>query len=213
VSLEAQAAERATTCVVADDHVAIAELLSVFLAEHGIDVVATARDGLGALATIIEVEPAAAVVDVVMPRMGGIDVVRELTRLGTPTRVILYTGFDERALLVEALDAGAAGYVLKDSPLDEVVRAIRTVAAGERYIDAAVAPFVVASLPAETALSARQREVLRLLADGLTTEEIGVRLRISPDTARTHLQAAIRKLAANNRTEAVAIALRRSLIS
>jgi DNA-binding NarL/FixJ family response regulator len=128
---------------------------------------------------------------------------------------LLYTGFAERALMIEALDAGARGFVLKEAPLPDLVRAVETVAQGKTYVDPVLAgviasPEVATQIPS---LSQRQREVLRLLADGLKNEEIGQRLFISPETVRTHVRKAMAKLEADTRTEAVATALRQSLIT
>jgi len=122
--------------------------------------------------------------------------------------------FGDGALLTEALDAGARGFVLKDAPLDALVRALETVGTGGMCIDPALAGALISSTPArELGLTARERDVLRLLADGYSNETIGRELFISPDTARTQLGAAMAKLGVSTRTQAVATALRKALIS
>jgi len=200
---------------VADDHPALLTAVTDVLAEVGVDVVGTARDGREALDKIKAMQPRIALVDVRMPRLSGVEVARELSRVAPDVGVILYTAYGDRALLTEALDAGARGFVLKEAPLADLARAVRTVADGGTYVDPVLAgvlaaPAVTDSLPA---LTRREREVLRLLADGLSNEEIGKQLFISPETVRTHVRKAMDKLDADTRTQAVATALRQSLIS
>jgi DNA-binding NarL/FixJ family response regulator len=202
-------------CVVFDDHPAIVDAVARFLAgEDGLEIVGTAGDGIAALACIEENRPEVAVVDVHMPGMTGIELARRVSTDMPATSVILYTGFAERALVVEAIDAGAKGFVLKESPLPDLVRAIRLVAEGRTYVDAVLAsvlagPDVTARIPG---LTKREREVLRLLADGMRNEDAARELSISPLTIRTHVEKAMTKLEADTRTQAVATALRMSLI-
>jgi DNA-binding NarL/FixJ family response regulator len=205
----------AVTCLVADDHPAVLAAVCAVFEDSGIEVVARARDGAEALDLIQTQKPQVALLDVRMPRMSGIEIARESLRTTPETGILLYTGYAERALMIEALDAGARGFVLKEAPLPDLVRAVETVAQGKTYVDPVLAgviasPEVATQLPS---LSQRQREVLRLLADGLKNEEIGKRLFISPETVRTHVRKAMAKLEADTRTEAVATALRQSLIT
>ena len=129
--------------------------------------------------------------------------------------MILYTGNAERAVLLEALDAGARGFLLKEAPLDDLMRAIRIVGEGGTYVDAALAGLLAGPLAADRlpSLTKREREILRLLADGMRNEQVAPRLSISPLTVRSHVKNAMRKLEADTRTEAVAKALRDSLIA
>lgn len=202
-------------CVVSDDHPAIVDAVARFLAgEDGLEIVGTAGDGIAALAQIEEIRPDVAVVDVHMPGMSGIELARRVSTDMPATSVILYTGFAERALVVEAIDAGAKGFVLKESPLPDLVRAIRLVADGRTYVDAVLAsvlagPDATARIPG---LTKREREVLLLLADGMRNEDAARELSISPLTVRTHIEKAMAKLEADTRTQAVATALRMSLI-
>jgi DNA-binding NarL/FixJ family response regulator len=206
---------RATiTCVVADDHPALVEALAVVLGSEGIDVVARAVDGAAALKAIEELRPTTAVLDVVMPRIGGIEVARRASRSTPGTATILYTGHNERELLAEALDAGARGFILKESPVIDLVRAVELVGGGGTYVDPALAPTLVrAGVTGHPALSEREREILRHLADGQKNEQIATELSISADTVRTYIRRAMEKLEADTRTQAVAIALRESLIN
>ena len=203
------------TCLVADDHPAVVEAVADVLTEHGILVAGKARDGEDALERIEALKPDVALLDVRMPRLDGIEVARQAARSTPDTAVILYTAFGDRALLIEALDAGARGFVLKEAPLAEVVRAVELVAAGKTYVDPVLAGVLSGGAASEKLvnLTQREREVLRLLADGLANEEIGKRLFISAETVRTHIRKAMAKLDADTRTEAVATALRQSLIS
>lgn len=203
------------TCVVADDHPDLVEAISVLLAANGVDVVARASDGAEALAAIEAHSPTVAVLDLVMPNLGGIEVARLVQERSPATATILYTDHGEHELLVEAVDAGIRGFVRKEETMDELLRAVESAASGAPYVDPLFAPTLVRGSLARPviALSTREREILSLLADGKTNDEVGQVLHISSDTVRTYLRRAMRKLAADNRTHAVAIALRESFIS
>ncbi len=205
----------APTIVVADDHPAMLAAVAEILERHGFDVVGSAADGQQAVALIEATKPTIALVDIRMPRLSGIEVAIQTTSVSPETSIIFYTAFGDRALLSEALDVGARGFVLKEAPLSDLVRAVERVVAGEAYVDPVLAGFLVSGdlvdrLPA---LTQREREVLRLLSDGLANEEIGKRLHISAETVRTHVRKAMTKLEADTRTQAVATALRQSIIS
>ena len=215
-ALHAIASEPMTiTCLVADDHPAVVQAVSEVLIAGGVEVVAQSRDGEEALAAIQEKKPRVALLDLRMPRLSGIEVARRCARSTPETYVILYTAYSEQALLTEALDAGARGFVSKEAPLAEIVRAVQLVADGRTYVDPVLAGVI--SSPAATAritqLTQRERDVLRMLSDGHSNEEIGKALFISPETVRTHVRKAMAKLDADTRTEAVATALRQSLIA
>ncbi len=204
-----------TTCLVADDHPAVVEAVADVLAASGIDVVGRARTGTDAVEQIEARTPGVALLDLRMPGLSGIEVARLVARTAPDTSVILYTAFGDRALLTEAMDAGARGFVLKEAPLAEVVRAVELVASGRTYVDPVLAGVLSSSAATEkmTNLTQRERDVLRLLADGMSNEEIGKSLFISPETVRTHVRKAMAKLDADTRTQAVATALRQSLIA
>jgi DNA-binding NarL/FixJ family response regulator len=204
-----------TTCIVADDHPAMVEAVSEMLTENGLSVVGRARDGEDALTKIEARQPDVALIDVRMPKLGGVEVARRAAVSAPNTAVILYTAYGDRALLIEALDAGARGFVLKEAPLADLARAVELVAQGGTYVDPVLASFLASSRTTEKlrTLTQRERDVLRLLADGHSNEEIGKRLFISPETVRTHVRKAMAKLDADTRTQAVATALRQSLIA
>ena len=203
------------TCVVADDHPAVLEAVAEFLAQSGIEITARAADGEEALERIEQRKPRVALVDVRMPKLGGIELARRSQRSTPDTAILLYTGYGDRALLTEALDAGVRGFVLKEAPMDDLLRAVQAVAAGGTYVDPVLAGTLAASSigSALPQLTQRERDVLRLLADGLSNEEIGKRLFISAETVRTHVRKAMDKLDADTRTQAVARALRDQLIA
>ena len=160
------------TCVIADDHPAVLDSVSRVLSNHGIDVVAQVRDGMDAVRAIEEHKPQVAVIDLCMPGMSGIAVARRAAHL---TAMILYTGYTDRTLLIEALDVGVRGFVLKEAPLADVSRAIETVAKGDVYVDPVLAGVLAGGEATRQLkmLTQREREVLRLLSDGLGNEQIG----------------------------------------
>ena len=166
------------------------------------------------MALVESQRPGLAVLDLRMPGLAGAAVIRRVSRTTPQCACVVYSGFGDGALLNEVLDAGARGYVLKDAPLDALVRALVTVDGGGMYIDPALADVLIRATPArELGLTPRERDVLRLLADGHSNESIGRELFISPDTARTQLGTAMAKLGVSTRTQAVASALRHELIS
>jgi DNA-binding NarL/FixJ family response regulator len=202
------------SCLLADDHPAIVDAVSRYLASvDDVELIGCVTDGRAALEEIAKLQPAVAVLDIRMPEPDGIEIARRL--VDTDVAIILYTGSGERSVLLEALDAGARGFLLKESPLDDLARAIRIVAAGGTYVDPALGGLLAGPDAAERlpTLTKREREVLRLLADGMRNTEVAERLSISPLTVRTHVKKAMDKLEADTRTEAVAQALRQSLIS
>jgi DNA-binding NarL/FixJ family response regulator len=201
--------------VVADDHPAVLRSVCDVLTDAGIDVVGRASNGEEALAKIETAKPALAVVDVRMPRLSGIEIAAQTARVSPDTGIILYTAYGDRALLTEALDVGVRGFVLKEAPMVDLVRAAEIVAAGSLYVDPVLAGVIASAQFTDTLpqLTKREREVLRLLSDGNSNEEIGKALFLSPETIRTHIQKAMRKLEADTRTQAVALALRQSLIT
>ena len=203
------------TCLVADDHPVVLNAAAGYLEAHEIVVAGRAADGEQALAQIAALRPDVAVLNLRMPKLSGIEVARLARRSSPDTAAVLYTGAMDRALLTEAMDAGVRGFVLKQAPLPELLRAVKLIADGDAYIDPVLAgAMATARAPQPTVtLTQREREVLRLLADGLTNEQIGKQLFIGAETVRTHIRKAMVKLAAVTRTEAVATALRMSLIS
>jgi two-component system nitrate/nitrite response regulator NarL len=181
------------------------------LVQAGHEVVGVAEDAAHGIAMIERCRPRVAVVDLGLPAPGGLAVVREVARR-PDLRVLVCTGSLESADLEEALGAGAAGIVSKASPLEAVVVGVAEVAAGRFHIDDRVKAAIAAAKTAGPALTAREREILQLLAEGLSLEAIAEQLFLSPETVRTHTRNARRKLGARTRTEAVVAAMRTSQI-
>ncbi len=206
---------RQITCVVGDDHETLRRgLVALIDAEDDLTVIGQAGDGGEALALTRRRRPDVTVVDVRMPVMDGIALCREITAEELPTRVVLYTAFDDLAALEQALEAGAAGYVLKSGPPQELLRAVRVVNGGRPYVDATLAPDLLErkATAARSLLTPREIEVLQHLADGLTNEATAAALFLSPTTVRSYAENAMAKLEANNRLHAVVKALRLGLI-
>jgi DNA-binding NarL/FixJ family response regulator len=203
------------TVLVADDHPAVQGAVCDVLAEADFQVIGRAANGEEALAKIELRRPRVALIDVRMPRLSGVELARRSLRAAPNTALVFYTGYGDRALVTEALDTGVRGFVLKEAPLQDVVRAIQLVADGGTYVDPLLAGLLANARMAKDspALTQRERDVLRLLSEGQSNDEIGRHLFISPETVRTHVRKAIDKLGAGNRTEAVALALRGQLIS
>jgi DNA-binding NarL/FixJ family response regulator len=199
-------------CLIADDHPALVAAVADFLGESGFDVVATAPDGPAAVAAAREHTPDAVLLDYRMPRLSGAELVRELREAAPRAAVVVYTADADDRLVGEALGAGAAAIVLKEAPVADVARALGAVLAGGSYVDPALGIVSLTTGRVASELTRREADVLTLLAEGFTYEEIGRRLAISPETVRTHLQKASERLGASTRTHAVATAIRLGLI-
>lgn len=175
---------------------AFASLLDL---QPDITIVATATNGDDALAAVREHRPDVLVTDIEMPGRTGLDLAAELHNLGDPTRVLIVTTFARSGYLRRAVDAGVAGYVLKDAPIGELAAALRRVHAGERVVAPELA---VAAWDAADPLTDRERELLRAVVDGASNAEIAARLFLAEGTVRNYLSSAMAKLGARNRTEA-----------
>jgi two-component system, NarL family, nitrate/nitrite response regulator NarL len=201
-----------TRCVLADDHPALLAAVGDYLAANGYDVVARAADGSAALRHIERERPAVALLDYRMPGCFGSELVSKIKEISPETRVAVYTAEADAAIVAETLTAGADAVVLKEAPMADLVRALASIERGRPYVDPALAGPAVAGQPAGTRLTARELDVLRLLAEGLSHEEIGTRLSIAAETVRTHSRKAADRLGARTRTQAVASAIRLGLV-
>ena len=190
--------------VLAEDQ---AMVLGAFAALLGLEadlaVVATATEGTAALAAVREHDPDVLVTDVEMPGATGLDVAAELHRTGTRTRVVIVTTFARSGYLRRALESGVAGYVLKDAPIEQLVDTVRRVHDGQRVVDPALA---VAAWDGADPMTDRERDVLRLAADGLPNSEVAASLHLAEGTVRNYLSTAITKLGVRNRIEAARLA-------
>jgi DNA-binding NarL/FixJ family response regulator len=195
-------------CLIADDHPALTAAVAAYVADNGFEVVGPVPDGRRAVALAETEQPELALVDFRMPRLAGLELIGALREVAPDTRICVYTADGDEQLATDCLTAGAAAIVLKESPLADLVRALEAVLAGRSYLDPSIRP----KSPAGK-LTAREIDVLCLLAEGLQHEEIGRRLGISSETVRTHLRKACDRLGADTRTQAVATALRLGLIA
>jgi DNA-binding NarL/FixJ family response regulator len=208
--------------IIADDHSLVRQGLRRYLEMAGdIQVVGEASNGREALGIMENGigEPDIVLLDIRMPEMDGLEAARKIKQLHPSVGVIMLTAYDDRQFVVEAVRAGARGYVLKARDAEHLIQTVRLVAGGNMVID----PQLVVALADELSLSkerdrkaetltAREIEVLQLLAFGHTNKDIASQLFISPDTVKTHLEHIFEKLGASDRTAAVAEALRRHLI-
>jgi DNA-binding NarL/FixJ family response regulator len=197
-------------CLVADDHPAVLMAIQAFLEDKEIEVVAAVPDGESAVEAAREAQPDVALVDFRMPGLGGVKLLQELRKAAPQTRLVVFTGAADERVVNAALSAGADAVVLKEAPLVDLMRALDWALAGRVYVDPALAHAAVS--PGRKLLTDREADVLRLLAEGLSHEEIAGRLEISSETVRTHVRNACGRLRATSRTEAVATALRLGLI-
>ena len=157
-------------------------------------------------------KPDVVIMDVRMPGMDGLEATRQLSEQLPETKVLIFTAYSERSLLGRGFESGAKGYVLKEAPHGTLVRAIEKVASGEGYVDPALMPQFLAGRDQSELLTAREREILQLLADGLSNGDVAERLCISQETVKSHVRHILTKLEADTRTQAVAIALREAMI-
>jgi DNA-binding NarL/FixJ family response regulator len=211
-----------TTVVLADDHAVVRQGLRALLkAEPGFEVIGETDDGLEALSVVERLRPAVLILDVMMPGLNGLDVARQIARRFPATRVVVLSMYGDQAHILEALRNGAAAYVFKGSDATEIVRAIREVSAGRRYLspslsEHALADYVekakVAPVDSYETLTTREREVLHLAAEGYTNVQIGERLSVSPRTVEVHRAHLMHKLGLSNQTDLVRYALRRGIL-
>lgn len=203
-------------CLLVDDHAIVREGLRRVLAQVGdMIVVGEASTGEAAIEMVGRRRPDVVLMDARMPGIGGIVATQRVLAAHPEVRVIMFTAHAEQDLLWEALDAGAQGFVLKDSDSGVLAAAIRQVIAGDPYVDPRLAPDFLRQVqrPRQGGiLSAREREILQMLADGYSNREVSERLVVSVETVKTHVKHILAKLEAEHRTQAVAIGIRQSLI-
>jgi DNA-binding NarL/FixJ family response regulator len=202
--------------LVVDDHPVVRTGLIGMLAEaDDFVVVGEAENGLRGLLQVRETAPNVVLLDLRMPHMDGVGLLDALRDTPMPPRVIVLTTFDTDADILRAIEAGATGYLLKDTPKDDLFAAIRAAARGESWLAPAVASRLMQRMraPASDALSAREVEVLRLAARGKANKEIARELSISEATVKSHLIHVYRKLGVDDRTSAVTAALERGIIT
>jgi len=198
--------------LIIDDHPVVRLGLRTMLeSEEHIVVTGTAGSVREGLQEVQKIEPDVVLMDLRMPEMEGIEAIGELRRVAEKIRILVLTNYDEEDYIFRALKAGAMGYLLKNTPQEEIIHAVEMVHQHQSCIPPNIARRLTEAIASEE-LTQRELEVLRLAADGLTNKAIADRLFISAKTARNHVTSCLLKLCARDRTEAVTIALRRGLI-
>jgi two-component system NarL family response regulator len=212
MALPSPAPPGAIAVLVADDHPLIrAGVRAVLATTDDLRVVGEARDGREAVARYAELRPDVVLMDLRMPEMGGVDAIRAIRALDAGARVVALTTYDGDADIRRALEAGAAGYLLKDMLGDEVLGAVRAVRAGRRAVPAAVAERLAAHV-GDGDLTPRELDVLGHLARGLSNREIAAAIGRTDETVKMHLKHVFEKLGVGDRVAAVAAGVRRGLV-
>ncbi|MEV4869252.1 response regulator transcription factor [Streptomyces syringium] len=202
--------------IVVDDHTVMrAGVVALLASESTIDIVGEAGNGREAVELVRRLEPDVALIDLRMPVLDGVAATTEIVAGRTGTRVLILTTYDTDVEIERAVEAGAIGYLLKDTTREQLVDAIRSAARGETVLAPRVAQRLLARMrqPAPVALTSRERDVLNAVADGLSNADIGKRLAIAEATVKTHLLRVFAKLDVSDRTHAVVTALERGLLT
>jgi len=210
------------TIVLADDHHLIRYSLRVLLEiKVGFKVLGEAEDGLEALKLVEKLRPDVLVIDLLMPKMNGLETTKQVSKRSPDTKVVILSMYDNESYVVEALRAGAKAYVLKSSTSEDLVLAIQEVIIGHRYLSPPLSERAIETytqsvkatkIGVDDLLTPREREVLRLSAEGYTSTEIAAALYISPRTAQTHRTNLMSKLGLHTQTDLVRYAMRKGII-
>jgi DNA-binding NarL/FixJ family response regulator len=201
--------------LLADDHPVVRDgLRGMFSGAPGFEVVGEAADGAEAVALAASLAPDVVLMDLRMPGLDGVGAIARMAELGLPAKVLVLTTYDTDSEVLRAIEAGATGYLLKDAPRDELVKAVRAAARGEATLSPSVATRLVGQVRSQgrEPLSQRELEVLRLISRGATNREAAGRLFVSEATVKTHLLHIYAKLGVNDRAAAVAAAFERGLL-
>jgi DNA-binding NarL/FixJ family response regulator len=201
--------------VLIEDHQALREGLELLLGRDGMEVLGTAGNAEDGRELIETHAPDVSLIDIRLGEDSGIELTAQLIDADPERRIVLYTGSSETELLIKGLDSGARGYALKEGTQSELRTALKTVADGGTYVDPRLHSALLSRKATQTQrmLSKREREIMDLLAQGLTGEQVAERLYLSPETIKTHIRNAMNKLEAHTRVHAIAIALRKGFIS
>lgn len=206
--------------VVADDHAVVREGLRTLIAyAPGIEIVGEACDGAEAVELALQARPDVILMDLIMPRMSGIEAIAEIKAKRPDARILVLTSFSEDDQVFPAIKAGAAGYLLKDSSADDLIDAIRSIDRGESFLHPSIARKLISEMArpsqlprTEDPLTARELDVLQAVARGLTNREIGVQLYLSDRTVSNYVSNILSKLHLANRVQATLYALRKGLV-
>jgi DNA-binding NarL/FixJ family response regulator len=202
-----------TRCLAVDDHPTVRQGLSLlFGASEEVELVGTVENGEEALDAIERLQPEVMIMDVRLPGIDGISALRRIQQRAPSVKSVVFSAYGDKRLLSDAIAAGARGYVMKGSPPEDLLRAVRTVSGGKPFVDPSLSPTLLMSNGGDAPLSEREREILQLLAEGYHTEEVARRIGLSPETVKSDTKRAIGKLEADTRVHAVANALRQAII-
>jgi DNA-binding NarL/FixJ family response regulator len=202
--------------LIVDDHPVVRDGLSgIFAGDQEFEVVGQAANGLEAVTKAQELQPDVVLMDLRMPEMGGVDAIKQLRKLSPSAHVLVLTTYDTDNEVLSAIEAGATGYLLKDAPREELIRAVRAAHKGESVLSLSVAGRLMgrARQPATDAISPRELEVIKLIAGGANNREAAAKLFVSEATIKTHLLHVFEKLGVRDRAAAVSEAYKRHLIS
>jgi DNA-binding NarL/FixJ family response regulator len=209
------------TVILADDHDVVRRgVRSILEADGNFKILTEVADGLSAVQAVEKHKPALLFLDLSMPRLHGLEALRQIRASSPNTKVLVLSMHNDEPYVIEALRAGAMAYILKGSESTEIARAVAEVSAGRRYLSAPLSERAIAALTSRTpdqsdplnALTPREREVLALAAEGMSTTEMAEKLFISPRTAETHRTNLMQKLGLQSQTDLVRFAIRRGLI-
>jgi DNA-binding NarL/FixJ family response regulator len=193
--------------VMLEDHAAVREGMSLLLARAGHDVIGQTARGADARALVLGRRPDLLLIDLGLPEGDALTLIRELARELAMLRIVIYTASEDRAHIDAALEAGAHGVVSKEAGPDELLRALDAVASGRPWLDPRVERMAVGEAARDPVLTPREREVLELLASGLSPAEVAAQLHLGAETIRSHVKSAMGRLGASTRAQAVALAL------
>jgi DNA-binding NarL/FixJ family response regulator len=203
-----------TTCLAVDDHPTVRQGLGLMFGDaEDLELVGYVQNGEEVVDEVKRLRPEVVIMDVRLPGIDGISAVKRIAESCPEVQMVVFSAYGDRRLLSDAIAAGARGYVMKSSPPEDLLRAIRTVVRGQPFVDPSLSPtLLMAPNGSDAPLSEREREILQLLAEGLHTEEVARRIGLSGETVKSDTKRAILKLEADTRVHAVAIALRQAII-
>lgn len=203
-----------TKCLAVDDHPAVRQGLRHMIGSvPDLELVGTVENGEAVVDAVKRLQPEVVIMDVRLPGIDGISAVKRIAEEAPGVKTVMFSAYGDKRLLSDAIAAGARGYVMKGSPPEDLLRAIRTVVTGKPFVDPSLSPALLMShVDPDSPLSEREREILQLLAEGLHTEEVARRIGLSAETVKSDTRRAIQKLEADSRVHAVAIAVRQAII-
>jgi DNA-binding NarL/FixJ family response regulator len=203
-----------TRCLAVDDHPTVRQGLGLMFGQtKDLELVGSVENGEDVMDACRRLRPEVIIMDVRLPGIDGISAIKRIAEVCPDVKTVMFSAYGDKRLLSDAIAAGARGYVLKGSPPEDLLRAVRTVTAGKPFVDPSLSPaLLMSAVGPDAPLSEREREILQLLAEGLHTEEVARRIGLSTETVKSDTKRAIQKLEADTRVHAVAIALRQAMI-